>query len=364
MISVLSLICGKLIFNRRHKLIHSDTQIIHSNELTVIIPARNEAKRLPNLLESLGVQRGIYEIIVMDDGSNDDTKNIAKAYSVTVYDTKEDPNGKWYGKSYAYYQGAEYAQTPIMMFVDADVIFSNQRAIESILYSYAQQANKGLLSIQPYHKTFKFYESLSAIFNLMTVVGMNQFSSLASQDKRHMAFGPVTLMNREDYFKTKGHENARNTIIEGFALGAAFDKAKLPVTVYEGGSDVEFRMYEEGIQSLLQGWTKHFSVGANQTQPQLMLAIMIWLMGSFTSMLSFILGLILKPVSLTISSIVYILYTWEFIRLHRRVGAFSIVLLILHPILFIFFILIFINSWRHVHFSKKVKWKGRTFNIS
>lgn len=361
--SVISLICGKLIYNRRYTLSRSEHSNIHSNELTVVIPARDEAKRLPLLLKSLVKQHGIYEIIVIDDGSRDETSEIAKAYGATVYDITENEDRQWYGKSYACYLGAQHAQTPLMMFVDADVIFGSD-AIEAILYSYAQQGNKGLLSIQPYHETLRLYESLSAIFNLMTIVGMNRFSSLAGKSNNYTAFGPVTLMNKDDYFNTGGHKNARDTIIEGFALGEAFGKSDLPITLYEGNEYVKFRMYEEGLYALIQGWTKHFSVGANQTEPQVMLAIIMWLMGSFTSTLSLLLGRISKPISLIFSSIVYILYTWEFIRLHRRVGAFSLILLILHPILFLFFIIIFINSWRHVHFSKKVKWKGRTFNIS
>ena len=96
-------------------------------------------------------------------------------------------------------------KTPLMMFVDADVIF-NSHAIEAILNSFAQQGNQGLLSIQPYHETFKFYESLSAIFNLMTIVGMNRFSSLSGKFNNYTAFGPVTIMNKEDYFKTGGHK--------------------------------------------------------------------------------------------------------------------------------------------------------------
>ena len=47
-------------------------------------------------------------------------------------------------------------------------------------------------------------------------------------------------------------------IIEGFALGEKFESVQLPVTVYEGGNDVKFRMYEDGIQSLIQGGRNTF----------------------------------------------------------------------------------------------------------
>ncbi|MCE3399536.1 glycosyltransferase, partial [Staphylococcus aureus] len=86
--SVISLICGKFIYNRRHTLSRSKHSTIHSNELTVIIPARDEAQRLPHLLRSLTKQHGIYEIIVMDDASQDGTSEVAKAYGATVYETK------------------------------------------------------------------------------------------------------------------------------------------------------------------------------------------------------------------------------------------------------------------------------------
>ncbi|MFO6335610.1 hypothetical protein ACLBVB_37560, partial [Pseudomonas aeruginosa] len=66
-------------------------------------------------------------------------------------------------------------------------------------------------------------------------------------------------------------------------LGQAFQDAKLPVTLFEGSDDVKFRMYEEGMTSLIQGWTKHFSVGANQTEAPVMFAVVMWLVGSLTT---------------------------------------------------------------------------------
>ena len=44
----------------------------------MIIPARNEEKRLPKLLKSLSQQSMRVECIVMDDDSNDRTAEIAR----------------------------------------------------------------------------------------------------------------------------------------------------------------------------------------------------------------------------------------------------------------------------------------------
>ncbi len=54
-------------------------------KLSIIIPARNEACNLPNLLHPLKIQTlEPFEIIVVDDFSEDETKEIAESYGVTV----------------------------------------------------------------------------------------------------------------------------------------------------------------------------------------------------------------------------------------------------------------------------------------
>src|ERR1700712_3812815 len=59
----------------------------HNSQLTtflsVIIPARNESKNLPALLESLSGQtypKSLFEVFIVDDHSTDDTAAIVKNY--------------------------------------------------------------------------------------------------------------------------------------------------------------------------------------------------------------------------------------------------------------------------------------------
>jgi len=61
--------------------------------------------------------------------------------------------------------------------------------------------------------------------------------------------------------------------------------------------------------------------------------------------------------------ILYILYTMQFIRIHRRVGHFSRWMLCLHPILFIFFSGVFLSSWIQSYCKRSVIWKGRTYHL-
>ncbi|MEL3407891.1 4,4'-diaponeurosporenoate glycosyltransferase, partial [Escherichia coli] len=165
-IVTMSMACGAFIFNRRHQL-NAKTLNFNHKALTIIIPARNEEKRIGHLLHSIIQQQVPVDVIVMNDGSTDETARVARSYGATVVDVVDDTDGKWYGKSHACYQGVTHACTNRIAFVDADVTFLRKDAVETLINQYQLQDEKGLLSVQPYHITKRFYEGFSAIFNLM-----------------------------------------------------------------------------------------------------------------------------------------------------------------------------------------------------
>lgn len=134
----------------------------------------------------------------------------------------------------------------------------------------------------------------------------------------------------------EGHKNAASHIIEGFSLGKAFHRCHLPVTQFEGQGFVSFRMYEAGFITIIEGWTKHLAVGASSTQPHIMILIILWMVGSITSYSGLTFSLFMKTLSFKRMALSYSLYTLLFIRLHRRVGRFSILFLSINPILFLF----------------------------
>lgn len=99
------------------------------NKISVIIAARNEEKHLPNLLDSLISQnypKENYEIIVVDDRSEDKTATIVKKYQIqssniillqVITESKQ-----LLGKKGALDKGIRAAKYDLLAFTDADCV--------------------------------------------------------------------------------------------------------------------------------------------------------------------------------------------------------------------------------------------------
>lgn len=356
--TLFSMISGKYMYMRRATISRKRSE--NKKDVSIIIPARNEAKNLPKLLNSIAKDPQI-EVIVMDDDSTDNTIAIAKYYDAKVYTVNNDMT--WKGKSHACWEGSHYATNDLLMFIDADVQFTSDDSIWRIMYQYNLQGNKGLLSIQPFHKIKRLYENCSAIFNLMTIVGMNKFSIHRSLNERQSAFGPLILTNKRDYELTHGHLNAKDKVIEGFALSNAYHNRDLPVDLFEGQGVVNFRMYPQGFRALLEGWGKHFALGSKETKRSTLSLIILWLLGSSISTLSILFSLKLGILYLILAVTIYFMYALQFHKFIRRTGNFNFIASICHPLLFICFIGIFFKSWLDINVFKRVQWKGRNIDL-
>ena len=99
--------------------------------LSIIIPCYNSEKYLERCLQSLIVQKGNYEIIIIDDGSTDNTSIILDRYSVhsNIKIFKQENKGVSSARNF----GLKVAQGEYVLFVDADDFVSSNyiSALES-----------------------------------------------------------------------------------------------------------------------------------------------------------------------------------------------------------------------------------------
>lgn len=83
--------------------------------ISIILPCFNEAKNLEILLPKITAQYPSTELIVVNDGSDDDTEQVCKKYNVTVLSHPYN-----IGNGAAIKTGARYANGNILVFMDAD----------------------------------------------------------------------------------------------------------------------------------------------------------------------------------------------------------------------------------------------------
>lgn len=103
---------------------HTQVEEIHQIKYSVIIPAYNAEKTIKRCLESLFTDRHDVEIIVVDDGSRDNTAEILDAYS-QQYSYIKALHKTNAGVSTARNTGIDHATGEYILFVDSDDYVSN-----------------------------------------------------------------------------------------------------------------------------------------------------------------------------------------------------------------------------------------------
>lgn len=326
-----------------------------SGKLSIIIPARNEESNLPHLLLSLMAQTyKPFEIIVIDDCSEDRTHAIAESYGVKVIAGSPPPQG-WTGKNWAVWNGYLQATGDLIAFLDADVRLAPQ-ALESLLA--AREEAGGVISVVPYHEAEKFYERLALIPNLL---GLYAFTSPMERTNRNKGlYGSCILTTREDYERAKGHEGIKSELLDDLNLGAKFIEAGVPVNNYIGYGIVSFRMYPGGIRSEIEGFSKGAVISTSKLSGLTTLLVSIWLIGLITAEAApFAIGTKwVWPLAIG-----YVLYTAQLYYFIRYTGRFGKWLPAVHMLSTVFFLYIMLYSLYQVVFFGRVAWKGRRIEV-
>lgn len=97
-------------------------------KVAAIVPAFNEESRIGTVLPVLKESPDVDEIIVVDDGSEDRTAEIARSLGVRVIGLKENV-----GKGGALKRGAEATDADVLLFIDADLIGLNVDHVHALI---------------------------------------------------------------------------------------------------------------------------------------------------------------------------------------------------------------------------------------
>jgi 4,4'-diaponeurosporenoate glycosyltransferase len=324
-------------------------------KISIIIPVRNEEKNLPGILGDLKNQTWKnFEIICVNDNSDDNTEAIIRQYDLKQIDLTSLPTD-WKGKTWACQQGAEQAEGDILLFIDADVRLSPD-ALEKLVKTY--KGTKGPLSVQPFHTVKKTYEFFSFFFNLIQLCSTGM--TLAGMKNTMGFYGPVLMISKITFFEYGGYTPVKNEVLEDFKLGKFYKEHGIRLSLFTGGNFIKFRMYGESFKSLIEGWTKNFSQGAVATYKLLVLAIILWI-GYLTVLpVRLVMSVTEKQVPMIVFFIlVYLITVLILNKCARNTGSFPFAVSLFYPVFLSAFYLIFLYSVLATFFFKNTTWKGR-----
>ncbi len=217
-------------------------------ELSVLIPARNEARTLPDLLESLQhCGESIGEIIIYNDQSDDDTSVIASQWAggdprIRVLEGRELPEG-WLGKNHACYQLARASKGKYLLFLDADVK-TNKNAVELAL-SHVKKEKLALFSFFPSQEMHTRGEwllvaQINVILNSLLPLALTTyipFYFLAAANGQFMMFDGAIYRHHQF------HKKLRTTAVEDVAIARTIKKTGLRVRAALAPKGLTCRMY-------------------------------------------------------------------------------------------------------------------------
>jgi glycosyltransferase involved in cell wall biosynthesis len=234
-------------------------------ELTVIVPARNEEACLGACLASLAAQSSEFfalgrdwELLVVDDGSTDQTRAIAENLpGVTVLTARKLEKG-WTGKANACWTGAQKARGRWLLFTDADTIHEPgnlRRAIHE-----AEKYSVGVLSYSPRQLVSGLSQRalMPLIFSELALAYPPE--KVSNPELRIAAAnGQFLLASRTAYKTIGGHESVKGEILEDVELAFIAKRRKVGLRFRYAADALSTRMYHT-VGAMIEGWTKNLAL--------------------------------------------------------------------------------------------------------
>ena len=212
-------------------------------KVSIILPARNEEEFLGKCLDSLIHQDyKDYEIIVIDDSSEDSTGKIISEYAkknskVIHVSAREKPDG-WMGKNWACMEGYRKATGGLLLFTDADT--THKPNVISLAVSHLLSFELDALSTIPKMLTFDFWTKIT--LPMISTFLHTRFSALNVNNpakKTGYFFGSFFILKKSTYEQVGMHEGVKHEIIEDGALGKKVKESGFKMKMVRGEHLVE-----------------------------------------------------------------------------------------------------------------------------
>lgn len=330
-------------------LLRVPTATTTSARVSVLLPVRDEAGRLPPCLAALLDQQGVdLEIIVLDDGSTDGTAELARQLSngdprVRVVAGRPLSPG-WLGKPYACQQLADLASptSDVLVFLDADVVLAPHAVAATV--ALMEQTGLDLVSPYPRQEAAGLTRLVQPLlqWSWLTFLPL-RLAERSPRPSLSAANGQLLAVRRSAYDRVGGHAAVRVEVVEDVALLRALKRSGGTGGVVDGTALASTRMYASWGE-LVDGYGKSlWTVPA----PALGMLAALYLLppiaavcGSRAGLIGYATGVFGRVISA------------------RRTGGTALPDALAHPVSIAALLALAVRS-RRAHRSGRLRWKGR-----
>ena len=336
----------------------------NSERISILIPARNESSSIGPALEAiLQNDHPDFEVVVLDDHSEDDTAHIVQAIAerdprVRLVESKPLPAG-WNGKQHACWQLANQSQSDWLLFLDADVRLSKDAISRCLAEQKQRQAP--LISGFPMQETGTLAEKILIPLMHYVLLGYLPINRMRSTLGVGLAAGCGQLFfaNKQNYMSVGGHSAIRNSRHDGIQLPRAYRRAGHQTDIFDATDIAQCRMYTS-TQQVCNGLLKNATEGIANARLIVPFSILL-IGGSVLPSVLLVCGYALGA-SLTAMILLFIAFVIGFIPRVIAIKRFrqSYLGAILHPIGVLWFVILQWVALIRKLLGLTTQWRGRS----
>lgn len=230
--------------------------------VTVVVPARNEARRIGPLLAAVTADPQVTEVVVVDDESSDATAELARSAGARVVAGLPLPAG-WVGKPWALQQGLEAATSAWVVTLDADVVPGP--GFVGALLEASVAGGYDVLTVGPRFVVGTSGEQVLHPAMLATIVYRFGAPSGPVKPARAMGNGQCLVARRDRLLQLGGFSAAAGHMTDDIALVRTLAGTGAAVGFLDGSHLVEVDMHDSVIE-LWREWGRSLPM-ADATPP-------------------------------------------------------------------------------------------------
>ena len=344
-------------YSTRESLEILPAESVNVPEVTVLIPARNEASTIIKSLSSLKDNDLELRVILIDDQSDDNTVQLASSIemkNLVILPGTQLPSG-WSGKLWALEQGLKYVDTDYLLLLDADIILK-PGLITRLLHT-AKKNDLKLVSLMAHLRMVAFWEKLlmPAFVFFFKLIYPFHLSNLPSS-KIAAAAGGCVLLETKIIKELGGFKSIKNALIDDCSLAKKIKQNGYRTWLGLTHSAISIRHYDK--LSII--WKMISRTAYTQLNYSLSLLLLCVILMIITFVIPYVAILQTQPIIIIIGLATLCIQTICYLPILEYYSINRIYALLL-PLAAMFYLLFTLSSAYSYYFDKGAIWKERYY---